>query len=71
MLREAQTLASELVDTRCRRTTQLAAAIRTQITIANVVGKDQYDVGFLCVGRLCRGCCECQCANERDGEEVL
>ena len=46
LLRQAQTLARELVDTRGWGAALLAAAVGTHIAIADVVEKDEHDVGF-------------------------
>ena len=47
ILREAQTLAGELVDARRRRAAQLAAAVGPEVAVADVVGEDEHDVGLL------------------------
>ena len=53
----AQSFARELVDARCRRAAQFAAAVGTQITVADVVGENEDDVG-LGIRGLRGGCCD-------------
>ena len=47
ILRQAQTLAGHLVNARCRRAAHFTPAIGPEVTVADVVGKNEYDVGFL------------------------
>jgi hypothetical protein len=44
---EAKPLSGKLVDVWCGHPPQLAAAIRAQVAVANVIGKNENDVGFL------------------------
>ena len=46
-LREAQALAGQLVGARRRVAAQFAAAVRAHIAVADVVGENEDDVGFL------------------------
>ena len=48
ILREAQALAGELVDTRRRRAAQLAAAVGTQIAVADVSARMKTTLGLFC-----------------------
>ena len=49
---EGHALAGQAVDVRRRHAAPFAAAIRTEVTVAGVVGHDEQDVGLL--RRLCR-----------------
>jgi hypothetical protein len=50
-LREAQPLASHLVEPRRRRAAQRASTVTTQIAVADVVGEDEDDVRLALCGR--------------------
>jgi hypothetical protein len=43
----AAALDGELIDARCRRAAQLAAAIGADVAVADVVGEDKENVGLL------------------------
>ncbi len=47
-IRQPRALGCELVDARCRRTTNLAAAIAARFAITKVVHQDENDVGLCC-----------------------
>ena len=75
ILRQAQTLTRQLVDARRRCAAQLAAAVGTEVAVADVVGEDEDDVGFLGVGGLRDGGYERQrarnAAARRFGESLV
>jgi hypothetical protein len=62
-----------LVDSlvKLRASPQFTAAIGAKVSVADVVGEDEDDVGFPGVGGLRGGEYECQRANERGSEDGI
>jgi len=50
ILSEPHPPAGQLIDARRRRTAQFTAAVRTQTAVTDVVGENEYDIGFAVLG---------------------